>query len=394
MRIIHLSFSRSGGAGGVASRLAELQRERGHDSRVVSAISGSLRDAPLATPAHTIVAATDDYLARQPSFAAPISLYRDRLSTLLKAEIEAADVIHLHWVNGFVDFDELALVIGNKPVVWTLHDMNPFTGACHYSLGCEGFVNSCEKCPAVRSAFQSKVAGNLRAKKSAVEALPHLKLVSPSSWLADHAMSSAVFAGRPVTVIPNPLATTTFGDLSREQSRHSLGIGEGAAAVFALSASQLDDPVKAARVAIEAFGRAFSSRDDVHLLVMGRGATTAASGVTYLGYVSPEMSQKVFAASDYLIVPSRAENQPLVISEAQSMGTSIIVRNDTGLPEHLDIDPLGRLFTTDDELGEVLRQAVDAVPSARQRSALAQKARKKFDPQSIAAAYEAIYTSH
>lgn len=392
MRIIHLSFSSTGGAGGVASRLAELQRQRGHDSTVVSAISGSLRDAPLTTPVHTLAAATDDYAARRPSFAAPISLYRDRLSSRLTEKIAGADVVHLHWVNGFVDFDELAAVIGDKPVVWTLHDMNPFTGACHYSLGCEGFVNSCDNCPAVRGAFQAKVALNLQSKKSAVKALPHLRLVSPSSWLADQAGSSAVFAGRPVTVIPNPLAATSFNDPSRELSRESLHIGDDTSAVFALSASQLDDPVKAAGVAIDAFGRAFSSRDDATLLVMGRGTGPATPGVRYLGYVKPEVSQQVFAASDFLIVPSRAENQPLVISEAQAAGTSIIVRDDTGLPEHLDIDPAGHVFSGDQALSDVLREAADAIPSARQRSALATKARKKFDPHTIAAAYEAIYS--
>ena len=47
----------------------------------------------------------------------------------------APDVVHLHWVNaGFVSVSEIAAL--RLPVVWTAHDMWPFTGGCHYDRGC------------------------------------------------------------------------------------------------------------------------------------------------------------------------------------------------------------------------------------------------------------------
>ena len=42
-----------------------------------------------------------------------------------------ADVINLHWVADFLDYKSF-FEKNIKPVIWTLHDMNPFTGGEHY----------------------------------------------------------------------------------------------------------------------------------------------------------------------------------------------------------------------------------------------------------------------
>ncbi len=47
-------------------------------------------------------------------------------------QLPRADVLNLHWVAGFVDYSMFFTGRVRQPVVWTLHDMNPFTGGCHY----------------------------------------------------------------------------------------------------------------------------------------------------------------------------------------------------------------------------------------------------------------------
>ena len=45
-----------------------------------------------------------------------------------------ADILHIHWFSqGFIQLRSLSRV--NKPVVWTMRDMWPFTGGSHYSDG-------------------------------------------------------------------------------------------------------------------------------------------------------------------------------------------------------------------------------------------------------------------
>ncbi|MCS6796376.1 MAG: hypothetical protein NZ516_10495, partial [Raineya sp.] len=45
---------------------------------------------------------------------------------------QEADIIHLHWVANFLDWKTF-FAKNTKPVVWTLHDQNPFLGIEHYA---------------------------------------------------------------------------------------------------------------------------------------------------------------------------------------------------------------------------------------------------------------------
>ena len=53
-------------------------------------------------------------------------------------EFRQADVIHLHWVNqGMLSLKDIRKILSSgKPVVWTMHDMWPCTGICHYAREC------------------------------------------------------------------------------------------------------------------------------------------------------------------------------------------------------------------------------------------------------------------
>ena len=73
------------------------------------------------------------------------------------------------------------------------------------------------------------------------------------------------------------------------------------------------------------------------------------------------------------------------------MGASLIARNNTGLPEHLDIDSDGDVFDNMSQLATLLRQKSNRKRSAKERDTLAARARKKFDPATAAARYEDLY---
>ena len=53
-------------------------------------------------------------------------------------EFRQADVIHLHWINqGMLSLNDIRKILtSGKPVVWTMHDMWPCTGICHYAREC------------------------------------------------------------------------------------------------------------------------------------------------------------------------------------------------------------------------------------------------------------------
>lgn len=397
LRIAHLSFSSSGGAGTVATRLANIQNSMGHAAKVISRISGSLRDAPFATPLHTATAAADQFLVKNPSFDAPISLYRDRLSQQLNEELKDVDVIHLHWPHGLINLDTLGEIAGGRPVIWTLHDMAAFTGVCHYSLGCERFTSGCEACPAVRSPFHGAVQQRLTDKAAAIDRIEDLRVVTPSHWLASEAARSSVLAGCSIRVIPNPLALPYETDVQSEgkggvdeQPVSGKDSGESEGVRFLVLAANLEDPLKGVAGAVDGFHKAFPDGQGGILHLVGRGDLgDGVPGVVSTGYQSSNEVSTLLQAADYLIVASRAENQPLAIAEAHAEGVSLIGRNATGIPEHLEIDPEGALFDSVESLADTLGTVVPRSPG--QRDELARRARSHYDPITAAKAYEQVY---
>jgi hypothetical protein len=82
-----------------------------------------------------------------------------------------ADIIHFHWVsNSFLDYEHF-FPANQKPVVWTLHDTNPFTGGCHYTEGCRAFESDCAGCPQLAGSDAPDYAAESLARK--VTALQH-----------------------------------------------------------------------------------------------------------------------------------------------------------------------------------------------------------------------------
>ncbi len=392
LRITHLSFSSSGGAGTVAQRLAATQNSLGHSAHLVSLLSSTLKKQPLRSPKHTLAASVDEYVVKQSTFHSSISLYREGLHESIKAATREADVLHLHWPHGVVDWQELVSST-RQAVVWTLHDMRAFTGACHYSLDCEGYRTGCANCPAVRAPWASKVSSQFTSQDLTMKAMgSRLQFVSPSIWLAQMAKSSRLLANHPVAVIPNPLPH----DVGPSEDIHLETFSQlpESASVFVAAAADISDPVKDIALAVDAFSEAVGQDDDTWLFIAGAGnhSVHPHPRVCYLGHLTPNQMASLLARANYLVVPSRAENQPLLISEAQSHGVSILVRDATGLPEHTDIDPGAKTFRSLSDLRQLIADRAEAMPSERSRNSLAKAARQKFDPVTSASRYLEIYS--
>ena len=387
--IVHVSFSSAGGAGSVAKILSDEQTRQGMKSSVLSVISSDLRAAPWSAPLHTIAAGVDEYLVKSPDFRAPISLFRDASPGLESAIPSEADIIHLHGLNGAVTIDALTRVAQDRKVVWTLHDMNPFTGACHYSLGCAGFVSDCSSCPAVKAPFHGSVKRHLAKKIDAMGEIPGLSIVAPSGWLADLARKSATFRDHHILVIPNPVNPTY---LQNEDDQVGDGREKGFRAMAI--AKNLSDPVKAIDIAVSAFHEVTRGISDAQLSLVGRGGETfAGHNINLTGQLSARELAHELSNSDVLIVPSRAENAPLVIAEAAARGCIPLVADVGGMREMIKTLGHGKTFSNPEELKSLLEGQIKdkAQGKATDRRKVAQSARTAFSPEAIVAGYGKVY---
>ena len=373
----------------MARILSDEQARQGMKSSVLSVVSSDLRVAPLSAPLHTIAAGMDEYLVKSPGFRAPISLLRDAAPGLESKIPSGADIIHLHGLNGAVTIDALSRIAQGRKIVWTLHDMNPFTGACHYSLGCAGFVSDCASCPAVTAPFGGSVKRNLVKKIETMGKIPGLSVVAPSSWLADLARKSATFREHHISVVPNPVNPTYL----QEEDEHVVdGRGKGFRAIAI--AKNLSDPVKAIDIAVTAFHEVTHGIRDAQLSLVGRGGETfAGRNINLTGQLNARELADELSHCDVLIVPSKAENAPLVIAEAAARGCVPLVADVGGMREMILALGHGKTFSNPEELVSLLRRQIGdkAQGKTNDRRKVAQSARRAFSPEAIVARYGKVY---
>ena len=396
-KVVHLTFSDSGGAGKVAHQLAAAQSEIGWESDVISLISTDLRSQPLSFPVHTLSAAIDNFLVKKNDFPSLISLGRDSVKTKALEKVHSADIIHLQWLNGVASLESVTRAFPETPIVWTLHDMNPFTGVCHQALGCKGFQKSCSQCPAVKRFAWTPVENNLKRKMAHANSTDSLSLVAPSPWLATLATSSAVFRDMPVEVIPNPVDESF---LSREQSKTNIGTKNSSDAFkFVVIASNLSDPLKSVETAVRALTALRINFPGAKLHLVGRGGQHFAhhSGVTLRGTLTSSQIAELLSEVVAVLVPSVAENAPLVIAESGVLGVPCITSQAEALPAMIHMLGAGHSAHTQDEWVSAMATAIEkftAHDAHKARGALALRSRMLFDPVTIAEKYISLYEKH
>lgn len=371
----------------MAKILSEEQARQGMASSVLSVIDTDLRTAPSSAPLHTIAAAVDQYVFKSGGFTAPISVARDAAPGLAPSIPSDADIIHLHGINGALSLKALIRASEGRKVVWTLHDMNPFTGGCHYSLGCDGFTTNCSRCPAVRPPFRGAVRDNLAAKIESMSEISELSLVAPSTWLADQARKSATFQGHEISVIPNPV-DPVYLEVDTASSHREKGFR-----VIAV-AKNLSDPVKAIDAAVSAFRVATAGIDDARLSLVGRGGEEfTGEKIDHKGQLTAAKLARELSQSDVLIVPSRAENAPLVIAEAAARGCITLAADVGGMKEMITTLGHGATFSNPEELSSHLEghMSKKAQASADDRHVITGSARATFSPQAIVSRYGKVY---
>lgn len=130
------------------------------------------------------------------------------------------DVIHLHNLHGY--YINIKLLFEclrnlNRPVIWTLHDVWPFTGHSAYcdAVKCEKWKNGCGKCPQLATypkSYIDRSESNWKRKKEFFCGLEKVTIVTPSEWLAQQVRESFLNC-YPSIVINNGIDTSKFHPL-------------------------------------------------------------------------------------------------------------------------------------------------------------------------------------
>ena len=259
-----------------------------------------------------------------------------------QAVFNNSDIVHLHWVVGMFDYENSS-VLAHKPVVWTLADMNAFTGGCHYSEGCTNYEDNCKDCHLL--AKDSQIAHEAwKIKNEAYSKIPNLNIVCPSQWLADRAKRSSLFRNRPVHVIPNPAPIGQFAMTGKSIARLKLGL-DPSKLYIAFGADSLSNLRKGGDIFIKAL-KLLSIKDNVSVIMFGSSELDVPLPSVNLGKLDdPEKVGLAYSASDVYAFPSREDNAPLTVMESLLCGTPVVGFNVGNVPDLIDTGVNGYIAT-------------------------------------------------
>ena len=264
------------------------------------------------------------------------------------------EVINLHWIAGFVDYRSFfSRVPRHIPIVWTFHDMNPFTGGCHYDEGCGRFVECCGGCPQLGSNNSHDLSGQIwRRKRNIFQQIEPetLHIVTPSLWLTEEAKRSSLMGRFSISVIPNGLDTDIFLPRDPSMARAVLDLPQNARVVLFVAGST-NNRRKGFVFLAEALSE-LSQLPNLFLVSLGGGKPVLHSHIDHLhlGYADNDrLLSFAYSAADVLVISSVQDNFPNTVVEALACGTPVVGFSVGGIPEMVSSGVTGLLAPPGDE---------------------------------------------
>jgi glycosyltransferase involved in cell wall biosynthesis len=415
MKVVHLSTSSRGGAGIAALRLHEMLLQHNIDSHFLSKNKPAqsiencytLNDAykglsRFKTILKNILEKTSLFqfgnsakskklLVNKPVgfeyFSFPDSnLYIEECEI-----VNSADIIHLHWVaEDFINYSSFFQSLKAKKFIWTLHDMNPFTGGCHHSDECIKFTGECKNCPQLPSYSSAITAFNIQKQKADIySGFNNLNfcIVTPSEWLGKLSRKSACFHHLPHYKIINPVNSNIFSIMNKKEARKELGLPIDKKILLFVS-HNTDNKRKGISALLEAVKMA--DKNDFILCTAGQSNITS-ENIHHLGYLENDQKMALaYNAADCFILPSIAENFPNTIVESLLCGTPVIASDTGGIPEQISTDGILIRPVNAKDLTLAIKEILSN-PTYSDRMAIRNSALSKFDPETAILEYISLY---
>lgn len=295
--------------------------------------------------------------------------------------VKEAEVINLHFVSNFIDYSSFFKDL-NKPLIWTIHDMNPFQGGFHYKNDERDFSEYL---------YQVNLE-QYNAKKESLSQFPETSLIiaAPSQWMKRESMKSEILGRFKHVHIPNPINTEIFRpDVEALENEET----DKEKSVVLFVAESLYNKRKGFDILMKLI-----ADEDVlklcHFVAVGEiRKTDEVANVEYAGNVNGEAEMaRLYNRADIFILPSREDNLPNSMVESLCCGTPVVGFKIGGLVETIQDGENG--FLSDEISVEGLKEALMKCihyMKKSDREKISVKAHTLFNETAVAGRYLNIY---
>jgi glycosyltransferase involved in cell wall biosynthesis len=316
-----------------------------------------------------------------------------------------AHVLHLHWTNGgFLSIKNLKQLLAlNKPVVWTLHDMWAFTGGCHYTGGCDHFINECGDCWMLRRPAKNDLShkGWLRKADMLAEA-KNLTIVTCSNWLGEVARQSSLLKNFNIVTIPNPIDIDTFSAKDKITARQKWNVSKSARVIL-FGAANINDKRKGISYLIDALHllkKDYTETTSIEVVIFGKNkhfdVNTLPFKVHELNIITAESDlAEIYSLADVFISTAIEDNLPNMIMESLACATPVVAFNTGGIPDLIDHLQNGYLarYKSAADLAAGLQHILFDADHAEMAQAARAKVLANFTNEKVAGQYIDLYNS-
>ncbi|WP_157686600.1 glycosyltransferase [Nonlabens sp. Hel1_33_55] len=307
---------------------------------------------------------------------------------------EEADIINLHWVAEFLNFQTF-FTKNKKPLVWTLHDMNPFTGGEHYEEEFSGIDESDTLKPRIinlddKSFYESIVNDKIKALKETTR----LTVVAPSNWLCNEAKKSRVLGRFETYRIPYGLDQKVFRQYDKQVARDVLNIKTEKSVILFVS-DKIDSERKGIKILLRSL-RLINQEN--HLLCIAGDVKDLdlddfQCETHLLGHIKDDRIMSLcYNAADVFIIPSLMDNLPNTVLESLMCGTPVIGFAIGGIPDMI-IDEENGILVKHISPQNLAKAISEFFLNANtfDRESISQKAIEKYSLEIQAASYVKLY---
>ena len=413
MRVLIVNTSeKTGGAAVAANRLMEALKNNGVKAKML--VGDKQTDQITVVPLPRKWLMKWHFLRERLSIFTRLHFHREHLFEVDIAnagsditslpEFREADVIHLNWINqGMLSLGGIRKILrSGKPVVWTMHDLWPATGICHYARTCPAFRTACHNCqllPLHGSA--NDLSRKVWERKKRLYHASNIHFVACSRWLEEQAKQSALLTGQRVSSIPNTIDTHVFCPADKSEARLRAGLPAKGRIILFVS-QKVTDERKGMPYFIDAVNRLADAhpelRDDTAVAVLGANAEQVCGQIKLksfpLGYVADDRHiASIYNAADVYVLPSLEDNLPNTIMEAMACGVPCVGFRTGGIPEMIEHRRTGYLANFKDaaDLAEGMRWTLLDADRDALRDEAVKKVARNYSQQSVAMRYIEVY---